>query len=108
MQQLIMSILLTTAESWRCVDVRVFSGQYVDIRRGLLAEIGCAIMDGEMVTNAGTDGHNSRLPDCELVRILAETIHRLGYAPHTPRRRRPRGASRRAQEARRRIGQGGA
>ena len=43
------------------------------------------------VTNTGTDVHNSRLPDSVVVRILAETIHRLGYRPHT---RRPLGARR--------------
>jgi len=33
------------------------------------------------VTNTGTDGHNSRLPDSVVVRIVAEVVNRLGYRP---------------------------
>ena len=43
------------------------------------------------VTTKGTDGHNSRLPDSVVVRIVAEVVNRLGYRPHT---RRPRGRPR--------------
>ena len=53
-------------------------------RNRLFAYTGHYMANGDYaVTTKGTDGHNSRLPDSVVVRIVAEVINRLGYRPHT-------------------------
>jgi len=64
-------------------------------RNRLFAYTGHSMANGDYaVTTRGTDGHNSRLADSVVVRVIAEVVNRLGYAPHTPRRRRPRASTR--------------